>query len=47
MANGNAQGIDVSHYQGTVSWPAVRQAGIEFAFAQLSEQSAQFGKPAW
>lgn len=37
MANGNAQGIDVSHYQGTVSWPQVRQAGIEFAFAKATE----------
>jgi lysozyme len=37
MSNGNAQGIDVSHYQGTVSWPEVRQAGIEFAFAKATE----------
>ena len=37
MANGNAQGIDVSHYQGTVSWPQVRQAGIEFAFAKATD----------
>jgi len=37
MSNGNAQGIDVSHYQGTVSWPAVRQAGIEFAFAKATD----------
>jgi lysozyme len=37
MANGNAQGIDVSHYQGTVSWQEVRQAGIEFAFAKATD----------
>jgi lysozyme len=37
MANGNAQGIDVSHYQGTVSWPEVFQAGIEFAFAKATD----------
>jgi lysozyme len=37
MSNGNAQGIDVSHYQGTVSWPEVRQAGIEFAFAKATD----------
>jgi lysozyme len=37
MSNGNAQGIDVSHYQETVSWPAVRQAGIEFAFAKATD----------
>jgi lysozyme len=37
MSNGNAQGIDVSHYQGTVNWPEVRQAGIEFAFAKATD----------
>jgi len=37
MSNGNAQGIDVSHYQGTVNWPGVRQAGIEFAFAKATD----------
>ena len=37
MSNGNAQGIDVSHYQGTVSWAEVRQAGIEFAFAKATD----------
>jgi lysozyme len=35
--NGNAQGIDVSHYQGTVSWPDVYQAGITFAFAKATD----------
>ena len=37
MSDGNAQGIDVSHYQGTVSWAEVRQAGIEFAFAKATD----------
>jgi lysozyme len=37
MSDGNAQGIDVSHYQGTVSWQEVRQAGIEFAFAKATD----------
>lgn len=30
-------GIDVSHYQGTVDWAAVRAAGIAFAFAKASD----------
>jgi lysozyme len=37
MPNGNAQGIDVSHYQGTVAWPEVFQAGIQFAFAKATD----------
>ncbi len=37
MSNGNAQGIDVSHYQGTVSWPEVYQADIAFAFAKATD----------
>jgi lysozyme len=37
MSDGNAQGIDVSHYQGMVSWPEVFQAGIEFAFAKATD----------
>lgn len=32
-----AQGIDVSHYQGTVDWNAVRGAGMSFAFAKATE----------
>ena len=30
-------GIDVSHYQGTVNWQAVRNSGITFAFAKATE----------
>jgi lysozyme len=37
MAATNAQGIDVSHYQGTVSWQQVRTAGIQFAFAKATD----------
>jgi lysozyme len=37
MSDGNAQGIDVSHYQGIVNWPQVGQAGIEFAFAKATD----------
>jgi lysozyme len=33
----NAQGIDVSHYQGAVDWNAVRQAGKAFAFAKATD----------
>jgi parallel beta-helix repeat protein len=31
------QGIDVSHYQGTIDWPQVFGAGYRFAFAKASE----------
>jgi lysozyme len=37
MANGTIQGLDVSHYQGTVNWPQVCQAGIQFAFAKATD----------
>ncbi len=30
-------GIDVSHFQGTVNWPAVKAAGMAFAFAKASD----------
>jgi len=36
-ANNNVQGIDVSHYQGTVNWAAVKAAGIGFAFAKATD----------
>ncbi len=32
-----AQGVDVSHYQGAVDWNAVRGAGMSFAFAKATE----------
>ena len=37
MSTANAQGIDVSHFQGTVSWQQVQQAGILFAFAKATD----------
>ena len=30
-------GIDVSHYQGEVNWPAVAEAGVRFAFIKATE----------
>ena len=30
-------GVDVSHHQGEVDWPAVRGAGLDFAFIKASE----------
>lgn len=30
-------GIDVSHWRGDVDWPRVREAGIDFAFAKVTE----------
>lgn len=35
--NTNVQGIDVSHYQGSVNWAAVKNAGIGFAFAKATD----------
>jgi lysozyme len=37
VAAAHLSGIDVSHYQGTVNWSAVRSAGITFAFAKATE----------
>lgn len=31
------QGIDVSHYQGTINWNSVHGAGIKFVFAKSTE----------
>lgn len=30
-------GIDVSHYQGSINWTSVRNAGIQFAFIKATE----------
>ena len=40
-ANGtaNLQGIDVSHYQGTVDWGKVKSTGKVFAFAKATEST--------
>ncbi|MBD3919608.1 glycoside hydrolase family 25 protein [Paenibacillus sp. PR3] len=34
---GNAQGIDVSHYQGNIDWAKVKADGISFAFLKASQ----------
>lgn len=34
-----AAGIDVSHYQGTINWSSVKQAGIAFAYAKATDGS--------
>lgn len=37
MPTNTLQGIDVSHYQGTVNWSSVKKAGIVFAFAKATD----------
>lgn len=37
MSNNTIAGIDVSHFQGSVKWPAVKAAGTNFAFAKASD----------
>lgn len=32
-----AEGVDVSHHQGTIDWAAARSGGIEFAYIKASE----------
>ena len=36
-SSNNAQGIDISHHNGTVDWAKVRADGISFAFLKASE----------
>ncbi len=36
----NAKGIDVSHWQKEISWQAVKDAGISFAFAKATEANS-------
>jgi GH25 family lysozyme M1 (1,4-beta-N-acetylmuramidase) len=31
------QGIDVSHYQGTINWNTVKANGVSFAFIKATE----------
>lgn len=33
-------GIDVSYYQGDITWPRVRRAGVQFAFVRVSDGAA-------
>jgi lysozyme len=39
-AGATVEGIDVSYYQGTVDWAAVKRAGKVFAFARVSDGTA-------
>ncbi|MCM3041728.1 glycoside hydrolase family 25 protein [Paenibacillus motobuensis] len=36
---GNAQGIDVSHWNGVINWPKVAASGISFAFIKATQNS--------
>lgn len=36
-SNRNAQGIDVSHHNGTINWDQVRASGMTFAFIKASQ----------
>jgi lysozyme len=37
MPTNSLQGIDVSHYQGSVNWSSVKNAGTVFAFAKATD----------
>ncbi len=37
LREGERYGIDVSHHQGDIDWPAVADDGIEFAYLKASE----------
>jgi lysozyme len=37
MADGQVPGIDVSHYQGTVDWQQVAEAGMAYAFVKATQ----------
>ena len=41
MPSNRLSGIDVSKWQGDVNWPAVKQAGVTFAFARASYGSVE------
>src|SRR5665647_483511 len=36
-ANTNLQGIDVSHWNGSINWPQVKNSGIAFAYIKASD----------
>jgi GH25 family lysozyme M1 (1,4-beta-N-acetylmuramidase) len=36
-SGGGVQGIDVSHYQGSINWASVKAAGIQFAWIKATE----------
>ena len=39
MSANRVQGIDVSHYQGTIDWGKVKGAGMAFAFTKATEST--------
>lgn len=39
IADAPVRGIDISKWQGTIDWPAVKQSGISFAVARVSDGS--------
>lgn len=39
-SSGGVQGVDVSHWQGTINWKSVRSAGIQFAWMKATEGSS-------
>ena len=43
MTNKELKGIDVSKWQGTIDWPTVKAAGIEFAIIRVGYRGSQTG----
>ena len=41
------QGIDVSHYQGTIDWSTVKANGISFVFIKATEGTSKFHASVW
>lgn len=37
--SGNAQGIDVSHWNGAIDWPKVAASGISFTYIKATQNS--------
>jgi GH25 family lysozyme M1 (1,4-beta-N-acetylmuramidase) len=37
VRSGKLTGIDVSHWQGAINWPAVKSGGVKFAYAKATE----------
>ena len=42
--NYEVHGVDVSHYQGTIDWAAVKEEGIEYAFIRLGLRGYESAK---
>src|SRR5436305_1914794 len=36
------EGVDLSHYNGTIDWQALKDAGIKFAFVKATESSGPY-----